>query len=134
MLLNNDTRGIYAYANMTIRPSKRYNPRPMPIPNLIVEKPKKPFRGLTNDMRGRDDEGYAVCKSFKQKSQVSDLSKRLVNPIVRQEQYPQPKVRTKGINIDIKPSELDMLTKIKDNNTKIFIQLLNAKAMGFDTL
>ena len=104
MLLNNDMRGIYAYANMTIRPSKRYNPRPMPIPNLIVEKPKKPFRGLTNDMRGRD-EGYAVCKSFKQKTQLSDLSKRLVNPIVRQEQYPQPKVRTKGIMIStlVKP-------------------------------
>ena len=89
-------------------------------------------------MRGRDaesPEGYAVCKSFKQKSYVSDLSKRLVNPIVRQEQYPQPKVRTKGINIDIKPSELDMLTKLKDDNTKMFIiQLLNAKAIGFDTL
>ena len=71
----------------------------------------------------------------KQKSQVSDLSKRLVNPIVRQEQYPQPKVRTNGINIDIKPSELDMLTKLKDDNTKMFIiQLLNAKAIGFDTL
>ena len=61
--------------------------------------------------------------------------KCLVNPIVRQEQYPQPKVRTNGINIDIKPSELDMLTKLKDDNTKMFIiQLLNAKAIGFDTL
>ena len=135
MLLNNDTRGIYAYANMTIHPSKRYNTRPLPNPIQIVEKPRTQFKGLTTDMRGRDAEVYAVCKSFKQKSYVSDLSKRLVNPIVRQEQYPQPKVRTKGINMDLKPSELDMLTKLKDDNTKMFIiQLLNAKAIGFDTL
>ena len=135
MLHNKDIRGITAYASMTLLPNKKWKGLlENPIP--IIEKPKKPFKGLTSDMRGRDGMGYAVCKDFKEILPKSDLSSRLVNPVQRFEQYPQPKPKIdKNYTMDIRPSELDMLSKLKDDNTKmLIIQLLQAKAIGSDLL
>lgn len=124
MLNNNDIRGRTAYANMTLLPSKSYIPKPLSKyrPN-IIEMPKTPFTGLSKDMRGRDDLGYAICKSYTIKQKAPDESKRLVNPnkLLQKEQYPQPKKRVFSSSLNIKPSEIDLLTKIKDDNTKMLI-------------
>ena len=51
--------------SMTLLPNKKWKGLlENPIP--IIEKPKKPFKGLTNDMRGRDGMGSAACKEFKE--------------------------------------------------------------------
>ena len=102
MLHNKDIRGITAYASMTLLPNKKWKGLlENPIP--IIEKPKNPFKGLTSDMRGRDGMGYAVCKDFKEILPKSDLSSRLVNPVQRFEQYPQPKPKIdKNYTMDIR--------------------------------
>ena len=52
--------------------------------------------------------GYAACKEFKEVLPKSDLSSRLVNPVQRFEQYPQPKPKIdKNYTMDIRPSELE---------------------------
>ena len=132
MLHNKDIRGITAYASMTLLPNKKWKAL-LENPTPIIEKPKKPFKGLTSDMRGRDGMGY---KEFKEVLPKSDLSSRLVNPVQTFEQYPQPKPKIdKNYTMDIRPSELDMLSKRKDDNTKmLIIQLLQAKAIGSDLL
>ena len=87
-------------------------------------------------MRGRDGMGYAVRKEFKEVLPKSNLSSRLVNPVQRFEQYPQPKAKIdKNTTMDIRPSELDILSKLKDDNKKmLIIQLFQAKAIGSDLL
>ena len=135
MIVNHDIRGMQAHAKLTLISSgKNALAKRIPNPNPIKEQAKTPFTGLTTDMRGRDAQGYAVCRSFHEKLPKNDImSSRLANPHPRFEQYPQPKKRVFKSSLNIKPSEIDMLSKLKNDNAKILImQLLKAKSVGID--
>ena len=135
MIVKHDIRGMQAHANLTLISSgKNALAKRIPNPNPIKEQAKTPFTGLTTDMRGRDAQGYAVCKSFNEKLPKNDImSSRLANPNPKFEQYPQPKKRVFNSSLNIKPSEIDMLSKLKNDNAKMLImQLLKAKSVGID--
>ena len=95
MIVNHDMRGMQAHAKLTLISSgKNALAKRISNPKPIQEQAKTPFTGLTNDMRGRDGQGYAVCKIFNEKHKKNDImSSRLPNPNPRFEQYPQPKKR-----------------------------------------
>ena len=137
MIVNHDIRGMQAHAKLTLISSgKNALAKRISNPKPIQEQAKTPFTGLTNDMRGRDGQGYAVCKSFNEKQKKNDItSSRLANPNPKFEQYPQPKKRVFNSSLNIKPSEIDMLSKLKNDNAKLLImQLLKSKAIGIDTI
>ena len=130
--------GPTRYAQLILSPPIQQVGR-LAKPNPIHELPKTPFKGLTTDMRGRDDLGYAICKDFRVDSEKANLSRRLVNPykINHKEQYPQRKPKTISSKTipDIRPSELDLLSKMSNDNTKmLIIKMLQAKAIGQDML
>ena len=95
MIVSHDIRGMQAHAKLTLISSgKNALAKRIPNPKPIQEQAKTPFTGLTTDMRGRDLQGYAVCKSFNEKLPKNDImSSRLPNPNPKFEQYPQPKKR-----------------------------------------
>ena len=130
-----DYRGNPPHAKLILLPDQAQVGR-LVKPNIVYEQPMIPFTGLTTDMRGRDLLGYAICKDFQQIPAKSNLTQRLVNPVQHREQYPQRKPKTKsGYVPDIRPSELDMLGKISNDNTKmLIIKLLQAKSIGQETL
>ena len=121
MIVSHDIRGMQAHAKLTLISSgKNALAKRIPNPKPIKEQAKTPFTGLTTDMRGRDAQGYAVCRSFNEKLPKNDImSTRLPNPNPRFEQYPQPKIQVNNNSLNIKPSELDMLSKLKNDNTKM---------------
>jgi hypothetical protein len=137
MIVSHDIRGMQAHAKLTLISSgKNALAKRIPNPKPIKEQAKTPFTGLTTDMRGRDAQGYAVCRSFNEKLPKNDImSTRLPNPNPRFEQYPQPKIRVNNNSLNIKPSELDMLSKLKNDNTKMLIlQLLKSKSIGIESI
>ena len=105
MIVNHDIRGMQAHAKLTLISSgKNALAKRISNPKPIQEQAKTPFTGLTTDMRGRDGQGYAVCKSFNEKQKKNDImSSRLANPHPRFEQYPQPKKRVFNSSLNIKP-------------------------------
>ena len=129
--------GITHHAQLSVMPPAQQIGR-LIKQNIIYEQPMTQFKGLTTDMRGRDLQGYAVCKDFQNIQTKSNQENRLVNiaKLDFKEQYPQRKPKTKsGYIPDIRPSELDLLSKMKDDNTKmLIIKLLQAKSIGQDTL
>jgi len=137
MIVNQDIRGMQAWATMSFIPSNK-NPmgNMLPHSNPIKEMKKTPFKGLTTDMRGRDLQGYAVVKSFNETQKKNDImSSRLANPNPKFEMYPQPKKNIFKSSLDIKPSELDMLTNLKNDNAKmLIIQILKSKSIGIEHL
>lgn len=137
MIVNQDIRGMQAWATMSFMPSnKETRGKMLPPVSQIKEMKKTPFKGLTTDMRGRDLLGYAVCKSFNETQKKNDImSSRLVNPNPKFEMYPQPKKNIFKSSLDIKPSELDMITNLKNDNAKmLIIQILKSKQIGIEHL
>ena len=140
MIVNNDLRGIQAWATKTIIPDNRdakgIRGNRLKPARIIREMKKTPFKGLTTDMRGRDLLGYAVLKNFKTTTKKNDImSSRLVNPNPKFALYPQPKIDKFKSSLDIKPSELDMLNKLKSDNGKmLIIQILKSRSIGVENL
>jgi hypothetical protein len=65
------------------------------------------------------------------------MSSRIPTLLPKFEQYPQPKKRVFNSSLNITPSELDMLSKLKNDNAKVLIyimQLLKAKSIGIDSI
>lgn len=140
MIVNNDLRGIQAWATKTIIPDNRdakgIRGNRLKPARIIREMKRTPFKGLTTDMRGRDLLGYAALKNFKTTTKKNDImSSRLVNPNPRFALYPQPKIDKFKSSLDIKPSELDMLNKLKSDNGKmLIIQILKSRSIGIENL
>ena len=140
MIVNNDLRGIQAWATKTIIPDNRdakgIRGNRLKPARIIREMKRTPFKGLTTDMRGRDLLGYAVLKDFKTTTKKNDImSSRLVNPNPKFALYPQPKMDKFKSSLDIKPSELDMLNKLKSDNGKmLIIQILKSRSIGVENL
>ena len=140
MIVNNDLRGIQAWATKTIIPDNRdakgIRGNRLKPARIIREMKRTPFKGLTTDMRGRDLLGYAALKDFKTTTKKNDImSSRLVNPNPKFALYPQPKIDKFKSSLDIKPSELDMLNKLKSDNGKmLIIQILKSRSIGVENL
>jgi hypothetical protein len=137
MIVNQDIRGMQAWATMSkIKSNKDAMGNMRPPISKIREKMKTPFTGLTTDMRGRDLLGYAACKSFNATQTQGDImSSRLVNPNPKFEMYSIPKKRVFLSALNIKPSELDMLTHLRNDNAKmLIIQILKSKQIGIEHL
>ena len=74
MIVNHDIRGMQAHAKLTLISSgKNALAKRISNPKPIQEQAKTPFTGLTTDMRGRDGQGYAVCKSFNEKQKKNNI-------------------------------------------------------------
>ena len=138
MIVNQDIRGIQAWATTSnIKPSNK-NPRGnMLTPlNKIKEMKITPFKGLSTNMAGRDLRGYAVVKNFSVTQRKNDImSTRMINPTSNIELYPQPKKYKFKSSLNIKPSELDMVSKLKNDNAKLLVlQILKSRSIGIEHL